>query len=343
MSLIRVLRDPLSNSYELSGGKNGFIKKANDYLKTLQTRGLSQYTLRAYAYDLLFIFKWLTQARRSFKRFSQKDLVALTQYQQMKQAKPRSINRRLTSCEAFFRFCYDTPIVHLKGMSYPNTYYKGLPRDRKLGLFRSRKKSRLKFRVKVPRTLIDSLEPQEIHQFLEGISRYRDLAIVFLMLFCGLRASEVLSLKLQDVDFIQKQMRIHGKGGKERILPLSEDVGIALTNYLRFERPSQCQSKAFFVILQGKRKSLPMSYAGLRSLFRYHRKVSGISKANPHRFRHAFGTSMARQGVSLPALQKMMGHSDFQITLQYINLSTQDIDSQYHQAIQNMKAQYEKL
>jgi site-specific recombinase XerD len=144
------------------------------------------------------------------------------------------------------------------------------------------------------------------------------------------------------VNFSERQIRIRGKGNKERVLPLAPDLVTVLEKYLRLEKPSSCKERNFFVVLQGKRKAHPMTYAGLRSLFRYNRNLSGIKKANPHRFRHVFGTSMAREGVQLPVLQKMMGHADGQTTLQYINLSMKDIASEYHQAIQRIRSYYEK-
>jgi site-specific recombinase XerD len=341
MDSIRVLQNLKTGQFSLVGDNGRLIKKANEYLEMIEIRGLSRCTTRAYAYDLLFIFRWLKKTRRIFKTITQKDLVKLTQYQQALKAKPRSINHRLTICEVFYRFCYDLDLPHVKGMSYPNPYYKGLPKDREFGLFQYKRKNRPKFRVKVPRTFVDSLEIKEVNQFLESVTRYRDIAIIFLMLFCGLRASEVLSLLIDDINFTEKQIRVKGKGNKERVLPLTEQVITVLEKYMRLERPSHCKTRSVFVVLQGKHRAQSMTYAGLRSLFRYKRNLSGITKANPHRFRHAFGTSMAREGVQLPVLQKMMGHADGQTTLQYINLSMKDITAEYQRAIEKIKGQYE--
>jgi site-specific recombinase XerD len=78
-----------------------------------------------------------------------------------------------------------------------------------------------------------------------------------------------------------------------------------------------------------------MTRAGLRRLFRYHRLISETPRANPHRLRHTFGTDMVRAGISLPALQHLMGHSQFRTTMMYIELAPQDVWREYARAIQN--------
>lgn len=73
-----------------------------------------------------------------------------------------------------------------------------------------------------------------------------------------------------------------------------------------------------------------MTPAALRSLFRHHLRLTRISLANPHRFRHTFGTTMARSGVSLPALMHLMGHSHIHTTMLYVRLSPEDVWREYH-------------
>jgi site-specific recombinase XerD len=76
-----------------------------------------------------------------------------------------------------------------------------------------------------------------------------------------------------------------------------------------------------------------MTPAGLRSLFRHHRFTTGVVHANPHRFRHTFASDMIRAGVSLPALMQLMGHSQIQTTLVYIQLTPLDVYQQYARAV----------
>jgi site-specific recombinase XerD len=76
-----------------------------------------------------------------------------------------------------------------------------------------------------------------------------------------------------------------------------------------------------------------MSFAGLRSLFRHHRGRSRVLHANPHRLRHTFGADMVRAGISLPALQHLMGHSQIQTTMLYVQLAPQDVWHEYARAV----------
>src|SRR6185295_19819991 len=87
--------------------------------------------------------------------------------------------------------------------------------------------------------------------------------------------------------------------------------------------------------LKGRHRGEPMSTAGLRSLFRQHRRCSAVPAANPHRFRHTFGADMVRDGISLPALQHLMGHSQIHTTMLYVQLAPQDVWREYARAVAN--------
>jgi integrase/recombinase XerD len=83
-----------------------------------------------------------------------------------------------------------------------------------------------------------------------------------------------------------------------------------------------------------------MTMAGLRSLFRHRRRDYRLARANPHRFRHTFGADMARAGVRLPLLQRLMGHADAAQTLHYIHLSLADLSAEYTQAMAQIATRY---
>jgi len=111
--------------------------------------------------------------------------------------------------------------------------------------------------------------------------------------------------------FPESQMRVCGKGNKLRWLPLAPETIQLLDHYLLLERPSNSGSP-LFVILKGRARGARMTAAGLRSLFRHHRRITDLPKANPHRFRHTFARDMLCNGLSLPALMHLMGHSKIQ-------------------------------
>ena len=122
------------------------------------------------------------------------------------------------------------------------------------------------------------------------------------------------------------------KGSKIRLLPLAPETVQLLDHYLRLERPAHCGA-ALFVSLKGRARGTRMTPAGLRSLFRHHRSTTGIAHANPHRFRHTFASDMIRAGISLPALMQLMGHAHIQTTLDYVQLTPQDVYQQYARAV----------
>jgi integrase len=105
------------------------------------------------------------------------------------------------------------------------------------------------------------------------------------MLLQGLRSAEVLALNRDDLLLSEAQFRVRGKGSKPRFLPLAPESIQLLDHYLRLERPDPCTA-ALFVSLKGRARGARMTGARLRSLFRYHRQTTGITLANPHRFRH---------------------------------------------------------
>jgi integrase len=189
-----------------------------------------------------------------------------------------------------------------------------------------------RLRVKVPKRNILPLSVNEVARFWSSFRNARDLAIVGLMLLQGLRSVEVLSLNRDDVLFSEAQLRVPGKGNKLRLLPLAPETVQLINHYLRLERPNP-STAALFVSLKGRARGTRMTPAGLRSLFRHHRQATGIKLANPHRFRHTFASDMIRAGVSLPALMQLMGHSDIQTTLLYVQVTPQDVYLQYARAV----------
>jgi integrase/recombinase XerD len=333
--------DSANRDYRLVDQGERVIADAGRFLRSLDVRGLSDRTIRSYGFDLLVIYRWLKKRKRRFsKSLNHADLEAFIATEKLRGARPSSINRRLTTFEIYYRYCFGGEMRRATRVSYPSPYYKGAGRDKRLGLFRRKKPVGLKLRVKMPRTLVEPLDDKEVNEFFQHVHRYRDLSIVLLMLFCGLRSNEVLSLELENIDFTLRQIRVRGKGNKERYLPLSERVASTIRKYITYERPQECQAPNLFVILQGPRQSQAMTRSGLRSLFRYRRVKSGVARANPHRFRHSFGADMARSGVQLPILQRMLGHADVQTTLRYTNLSMADVSREYSLAMERLKNRY---
>ena len=327
--------------YRLVDTRRGPIAEANRFLDAVAVRGLARATIRAYGFDLVILYRWFARTRRSLRILSAEKLLEYVGAQRLAGAQPRSINRRLTTARLLYRFCTGRELEDGPGAVGPSPHYRGRGRDHHLGLHQLTRRRRLKLRVKVPRRVVEPLSGDEVRRFLRSLRRYRDLAIVHVMLLCGLRSAEVLQLQPGDVLREDGQLRIRGKGERDRVLPLPHVVARSVSDYVRWERPADSTSPRLFVVLQGRGRGRSMTPAGLRSLFRHRRRDHAVARANPHRFRHTFGADMARAGVRLPILQRMMGHADGITTLQYIHLSMADIADEYQRAVGELQRRYQ--
>jgi integrase/recombinase XerD len=304
----------------------------NRYLDREYVRRLANTSLRIYAYNLLHFVRWWEGVHHTGD-ISQADLTESTlldylRYQSSLQPRPSAstINDRVADADRAIRNEFpEAPCQIARG------FHQAFLRRKPMGLDRPRvAMSRL--RVREPRLNIVPLSADEVARFWSSFRSARDLAIVGLMLMHGLRSAEVLALNPEDVLLSEAQLRVRGKGSKLRFLPLAPETTQLIDHYLRLERPNPC-SRALFVVLKGPARGTPMTPAGLRSLFRHHRRTTGIQLANPHRFRHTFASDMVRAGISLPALMQLMGHTDIETTLRYVQVTPQDVYLQYARAV----------
>jgi integrase/recombinase XerD len=307
----------------------------NEFLDAQHVRGLSPCSLRAYGYDCLYFARWWFNALsplappdlpRPFSAIDESTLFDYLRYQldQDPKPQPQTVYHRLSSLRCLYRFHHGREIPRCTGgASGPRPRspfgYAG-PRHAATAL------------LKRPRQLVVPLSPQDVAIFWSSFHTYRDLSLIALMLLDGLRSHEVLRIALDDLCLAQKQIWVHGKGNKQRLLPLPEDAIQAIESYLHLERPTT-NSSQLFVSLKGQRRGQPMTPAGLRSLFRHHRRQTQVTQANPHRFRHTYGADMVRAGVSLPALMRLMGHAHIHTTMLYVQLSPHDVWQEYHRAL----------
>lgn len=323
----------IGKSYRIVG-EASFVKESNDYLGYCDLRNLSVFTIRSYGYDLVALIRWLeTGGIFTREALQGVNLIQFLYYLKEAQLHPNSINHCFFTAIVFYRFLFGVK---------PKLPFDDTDKKRMWWPTRYRYVTRPSYcKVKVPRRLMEPLKPREVRCFFERCSKYRDLAIVSLMLFCGLRSREVITITLQDIDFTRLIVRVMGKGNRERHAPITENLARILRRYLDLERPENSVTDFLFVVLQGHRRGHGMGYWGLRSLFRSRRKDSSLSRANPHRFRHTFGTDMAKNGVKLTTLQRLMGHSTLEMTTKYINFSMIDVHEEYQRIIHKIHAQYQ--
>ena len=308
------------------------ISEVSSFLRQLLLKGMAATTLRAYAYDLLDFYRFMRVADISLHQLKPAHAIRFLSALRKKNAAARTINRRITVVRSFLNAvkpAWGNEVFVSSGSSF----YKGRRNRALLGPSRIKRAQSCTLKVKVPITLKLPLQTDAVHAFIGQLKFLRDRAIVALMLCLGLRSCEIISLHIHDIDLDASHIRVRGKGGKERLLPISPWIHSSLTNYLKLERPSVAHT-ACFVVLKGARRGQPLTPAALRKIFRHRRDKSAFLKnAHPHRFRHTFCTNLIRQKVPLPIVQKLMGHASIDTTLLYINLSMEDVAVEYHKAM----------
>jgi integrase/recombinase XerD len=297
------------------------VTEAERFIHTLVLRGLSTGTRRTYAYDLLAAYRWMDESGREPEQLTGEDLVAFIDH--LQQAPPSSsstINRRLRLLQRFVKFLTGTAPVVDAWQQHTHALH-----------FHSRSRHG-SVRIKEPHRVVHPLKDTQVLQFYASLHTWRDRSMLLLMWAEGLRSAEVLNLTVHDIDEHGRSLRIHGKGRKQRIMPLAEPVAMTLRLYAQFERPDTT-SEAIFVVLKGPRRGDPLMPEGLRRIFRYHRAKSGIPLANPHRFRHSFGANMTRCRVPLLILARMMGHSSPHTTMRYVEIEDEELRAHYQEAL----------
>lgn len=329
-----------ASPYRVAEQDGGEVAWINRFLDWQRVRGLNELSLRAYGHLLLHFIRWWAKQpgvdamRQDAPSFTESTLVdyVRAQREELPKISPEMINSRSAMLRRLFRFHFQVEMPH---GPYRLQRVWGAPSGGRYR--RGRSAAAADLRLKVPPRIIEPLSVEQVQRFWRSFLTARDIAIVGLLLLNGLRSCEVLSLELEDLLLSEAQMRVHGKGGKVRMMPLPPETIRLLDCYLRAERPLTNTARVF-VSLKGKARGKAMTKAGLRSLFRHHRAVSTVSKANPHRFRHTFGADMIRAGVSLPALQRLMGHANIETTLLYIQISPQDVYEEYARAVARQTA-----
>jgi site-specific recombinase XerD len=323
-----------ASPYRLRDEDERELDWANAFLDAQRLRQLSLRSLRIYAYDLLHFARWFEPQRLPLTEITESTIVDYVRYQldQNPKPTPQTVNHRLGVVRCGYRFHAGKDIPAGNSGHFQRSYRTRSP----LGYGRPGHAVTMGLRMKEARRVVIPLTAEEVARFWQSFHTYRDLALVGLMLLDGLRSCEVLGLQLEDLQLADGQMRVLGKGNKRRVVPLPAEIIEVLETYLRIERPLT-NASALFVSLKGRLRGRPLTPAGLRSLFRHHRLLSKVHQANPHRFRHTFGADCVRAGMSLPALQHLMGHAQIGTTMLYVQLAPQDVWREYTLAIAKRK------
>ena len=337
----------VEGSYRIVGDPASDAELANRYLSHLEVRAFAALTVRTYAFHCLSFLRFCDDKRLTLAAVTPMDVFDFLDWlstpapssgtvvalRSARGASAATMNQRIAAVRGLFEFAVitgvrdDCPVPAARRSSGARSKRRGLLGHVSSG--RPRTGGRL---VREARRLPESLDAGDVDEFFADLLTYRDRAIVLAMLLGGLRAGEVRSLRLADVDVGLRQVRVFGKGGRERVVPVHRRFFVEVTNYLRHERPADTSTPECFVVLRGPTTGNAMTEAGMRKIFRVHRERTGAVRVRPHRLRHTYGTDLAGAGMDLLVLRELMGHASPETTAGYVHVSSERIADEYAKA-----------
>ena len=194
--------------------------------------------------------------------------------------------------------------------------------------------------VRGVRRLPRILEPGEVEALMGSLRTTRDRAMVQAMVLGGLRRCEVLGLRLEDLRLGEWRVFIaEGKGGHQRLVPLSQSFFATVADYLNTERPADAATDRVFVALKGPRRGQPLSVDGLDTVLCAARHRAGLVHGTCHELRHTCFTRLREGGMAIEALQAQAGHRSIASTRIYLHLGDGWLADEYKRAAEAIEAQ----
>ena len=279
--------------------KEFLLSKVGDFLDYLKKeKNYSVHTIRAYRADLRLFFEFLDDQKQN-----RVDNTVISQYLTFLYKyglDPRSVSRKLSTLKSFFKTLKKIWSI----------------RENPAALVRT---------PKTKKHLPGFLTLPQVEVGL-AIEDKRDRAILEVLYSCGLRAAELVGMNLTDIDLNREEIKVRGKGRKERIVPIGKAAQNAVESYLR-ERSSA--ASALFVNYRGNR----LTTRSLQRIVRKHLlKVAQAQGTNPHILRHTFATHLLERGADLRAVQELLGHASLSTVQIYTHLTTQRLKEIYKKA-----------
>ena len=271
-------------------------------------KGLSSNTLESYKRDIVIYLDFLSRNKKSILKATRKDIEKFLSERKEQGAKSRTVARNKVS------------IVNLYKFLVMENYISKNPTDN------------LEV-IRLKRVLPESLTDTEVDDLLAVHNEktdkgLRDKAIFELMYSSGLRVSEICSLKIDDIFFEGKYLKICGKGKRERIVPINDRALDILQRYIQTSRVIMVKGKKtseLFLNFRGDK----ISRVGIWKIVKEAMKKSKIEKnIYPHTLRHSFATHLIQHGADLRAVQRMLGHSDITTTEIYTHVDSAHLKKQ---------------
>ncbi|MBI1733323.1 MAG: site-specific tyrosine recombinase XerD [Gammaproteobacteria bacterium] len=290
-----------------SGTDSGLIDIFLDAL--WMERGLSANTLQAYRSDLRHFLQWHGARGGRLAGAETADILAFLGAQRGRTA--RTTARRLSALRRLFQFLQRTG-----RMAADPTANVESPRLGR-GLPRSLSEVEVESLLAAPDTNHD-----------RGM---RDRAMLELLYATGLRVSELVGLRMEQINLRQGVVRVLGKGNKERLVPLGEEAAHWLDRYLRTARPALLRNVPGATLFPGRRGA-PLTRQAFWHAIRRHARKAGMARAiSPHVLRHAFATHLLNHGADLRAVQMLLGHADISTTQIYTHVAKERLKKLHQQ------------
>lgn len=285
-----------------------------DYLHYLKVeRGLSENTIASYGIDLKLFLEYLRENEiPSFKQVNKEVIVNYMQAEKNNNKANSSILRSVSSLRKFFQYLAQEKIIE---------------KDPMLLIDIPKKKQHL------PQVLTKEEVEKLLHSPNTGqVLGLRDRAMLELMYATGLRISEIINLKLEDLHLTMGTLQTLGKGHKERIVPVGDEAIKWVNRYLEEARPKllkQKRSNYLFLNFHGNNLTRQGVWKNLKAEVR----KAGIQKnITPHTLRHSFATHILENGADLRIVQELLGHADISTTQIYTHLSNKQLADIYNRA-----------
>ncbi len=277
---------------------------------------LLPHTLKAYKRD---IDQFLAFIKHSFdlENFLEADTqVIRTWFVKLyeKGYKPITIRRKKAAIQSFFTFCR-----HQGYTGCDESPVFGIPVP---------KPSKPITHVPKKESVLSLLKPETFSKDRKG---YRDYTILEILYGTGIRRGELINLRISDIKSQSGQLRVHGKGGKDRLIPLNSSLQEWLPEYIKYEQAYRRISSRSYLFATDKNKPLYPMYVQ-RTVKENLQIHSTIRQASPHQLRHAFATHLLEKGADLNAIKALLGHQQLAATERYLNASVKHLKSIYQQA-----------
>ena len=291
---------------QTSNKEDSNLRSFLNYL--LVDKGLSNNTVKAYEADISSFFQWLDNEDLKYKNLQEDHINQYISLLFQRKMRSSSVNRKISSIKSFYIFLVKRNFVKNSPLNDLVT-----PKQEKY--------------------LPESMSEAEVDKLLNSPDvsnkiENRDKAMIEMLYATGMRISELVNLKITDVDMKRCVVKVFGKGSKERLVPFGETALDSLRSYLN-ER-EQSSSKEIFLSNRGKKMTRVAFWQRVKVYLIRENLKNSIS---PHTLRHAFATHLLNRGADLRSVQLLLGHSDLSTTQIYTHIAKQrlsDVLKKHH-------------